>query len=167
VKVKDVKLHIMSVDVPRGSVAVDQGTFGGETEIELLRIITEEGIEGNCFVGTYNHSGRPFFDPIIKVLKPEIVGRDAAERERLWSRLGHLIFRMRVPMPAWAAVDIALWDIMGKVAGVPVYHLLGIQRDKILAYASSAYHPTVEEYAEEALSFKGRGYQAYKFHPGG
>ncbi len=166
-KVKDVRLQIVQVDVAGGSLAVDQGTFGGATEIGVLRIITEDGVEGNCFVGTFNHGGKPLFEPIATVLKSEIVGHDIAERERLWARLGHLIFRRRIPLAAWAAVDIALWDAQGKAAGVPVHQLLGTCRDKILAYASSSYHPRVEEYVEEALHFKSLGYKAYKFHPGG
>ena len=166
-KVKDVKLQIVQVDVAGGSLAVDHGAFGGATEIGVLRIITDEGIEGNCFVGTFNHGGRALFEPIMTVLKSEIVGHEVAERERLWARLGRLVWRRRLPMAAWATVDIALWDAQGKAAGVPVHQLLGTCRDKILAYASSAFHPRVEEYVEEALYFQRLGYKAYKFHPGG
>jgi L-alanine-DL-glutamate epimerase-like enolase superfamily enzyme len=166
-KIKDIKLHVMRVIVPGGTMSADLGSFGGDTELGFLRLITNEGIEGNCFVGTFNHSGQPLFEHIIASIKPEIIGRDASEHEWLWNRLGRLIFRRHVTMASWAAVDIALWDIMGKEAGMPVYRMLGQQRDKIPAYVSSSYHPTTEEYVEEALYFKGQGLQAYKYHPGG
>ena len=63
------------------------------------------------------------------------------------------------------AVDVALWDLGGKIANLPVYKLMGGYRDKVLAYATSLMHGTAEEYIEEALDCKARGYTGYKVHP--
>jgi L-alanine-DL-glutamate epimerase-like enolase superfamily enzyme len=62
-------------------------------------------------------------------------------------------------------MDIALWDIAGKTAGLPIHRLIGTCRDRILAYASSEIHVTPEEYAEQALHYQSTGWAAYKIHP--
>ncbi|MBI2872338.1 MAG: mandelate racemase [Chloroflexi bacterium] len=167
-KVKDVTVDVLRRTVPSGTMSADRaGGFGGEIEAGLLRVVTDEGVEGNAFVGSFLRSGQEPLRAIIEVVKPEIIGHPIEDREWLWSRLDSLSFRRRLPAPAWAGVDIALWDIMGKVTGKPIYHLLGAQRHKVLAYASSPYYPRAELYVEEALAFKAKGFKAYKIHPGG
>jgi L-alanine-DL-glutamate epimerase-like enolase superfamily enzyme len=71
-----------------------------------------------------------------------------------------------------AAIDICLWDIIGKALNRPTYKLLaqvggGGNKDKILAYASSQHLPTVEDYVPDMLKAKAEGFKAYKIHPGG
>jgi len=66
-----------------------------------------------------------------------------------------------------AAAEICMWDILGKVVNRPVYKLLGGTKTRVLAYASSQAHSTVEEWAAEAVSVKEEGYKAYKLHPFG
>src|SRR3989454_5305418 len=66
---------------------------------------------------------------------------------------------------AIGAMDIALWDIAGKIAGLPIHRLLGSYRTSVPAYASSAVLPSKEAYAEEAGRFKADGWTAYKIHP--
>src|SRR5436305_8266291 len=84
--------------------------------------------------------------------------------------------RVHLNSPLWArasaatvrsigAKDIALWDIAGKKAGLPIHRLLGTSRDKILAYASSEIHATADEYAEQARHYQSTGWAAYKIHP--
>ena len=68
-------------------------------------------------------------------------------------------------MRAIGAVDIALWDIAGKVAGLPIHKLLGSYRDTVPAYASSQVLDAPAAYAEQAQGFKAKGWQAYKIHP--
>ena len=62
-------------------------------------------------------------------------------------------------------MDVALWDIAGKVAALPIHRLLGSYRDRVPAYASSAVLGSKEAYAEEAARFKAEGWTAYKIHP--
>jgi L-alanine-DL-glutamate epimerase-like enolase superfamily enzyme len=62
-------------------------------------------------------------------------------------------------------MDVALWDLAGKVANLPIHRLLGSCRDRVPAYASSAYLPTPRDYAEEALYYRSQGWTAYKIHP--
>ena len=115
-KITDVKIEVVRRPLPDTGLDSDLGRFFGEVEQGVLRIQTDEGIEGNCFVGDFRGGGHGQFGPILNVLKPEIVGRDAFERERLWSRLPILSGRRGLSMNAWAPVDVALWDIAGKAA---------------------------------------------------
>jgi L-alanine-DL-glutamate epimerase-like enolase superfamily enzyme len=60
---------------------------------------------------------------------------------------------------------VALWDLAGKAAGLPIAKLLGAYRDRVPAYASSAVLAGPDEYAAEAARFKADGWTAYKIHP--
>ncbi len=62
-------------------------------------------------------------------------------------------------------MDVALWDVAGKVSGLPIHRLLGAFRDRVPAYASSAVLASKQEYAQEASRFKAQGWTAYKIHP--
>ena len=75
--------------------------------------------------------------------------------------------RRTVPVKAIGAVDVALWDLAGKVAGLPIHRMLGTCREQVPAYASSAWLPTPEAYVEEALLVRSLGMTAYKIHPHG
>src|SRR5262249_3683760 len=96
-------------------------------------------------------------------LKPLVMGRDPLDRERLWQEMWQ---RSRTTtIRTIGAVDVALWDLGGKIAGLPVHRLLGSYRDRVSAYASSAVLASPQAYAEEASRFKAEGWTSYKIHP--
>jgi L-alanine-DL-glutamate epimerase-like enolase superfamily enzyme len=132
----------------------------------LLTISTDEGISGY-------HVGVPNPATIENVVKPYLVGQDPLYREKLWHGLKE---RQRLNLATLAdrvltAVDLALWDLGGKIAGLPVHKLLGAARDKVPAYASTQVGDdlpggldTPEAYARYAIWCKERGYPAFKLH---
>jgi L-alanine-DL-glutamate epimerase-like enolase superfamily enzyme len=63
------------------------------------------------------------------------------------------------------ALDVALWDIAGKVAGLPIHRLIGTARTGLPAYASSSTLPSIEAYEAQALEVQAAGYRGYKMHP--
>jgi len=135
----------------------------GKSDLGLLRIVTDEGIEGHAFLGTSSNPASLDGPGLIRFLKPVVMGQDPLDRERL-DRL--LWARARVAtVRSIGAVDIALWDIAGKKAGLPIHRLLGTCRDKIAAYASSEIHATAEAYVEQARHYQSTGWAAYKIHP--
>src|SRR6185436_5650089 len=91
-----------------------------------LKIITDEGVTG---VGDATLNGRELAvaSYLTEHVVPALIGRDPARIEDTWQYLykGAYWRRGPVTMAAIAAVDTALWDIKGKVAGLPVYQLLG------------------------------------------
>jgi L-alanine-DL-glutamate epimerase-like enolase superfamily enzyme len=90
-----------------------------------------------------------------------LLGEDALYREWLWLRMREA----KTPWRVLSAADIALWDLAGKVAGLPAWQLAGGCRDKAKVYVAT--HPefgTPDDYAAHALACKRRGYRGYKVH---
>ena len=96
-------------------------------------------------------------------LKPMLMGRNPLHREALVQDLWKK--QRACGVRAIGAVDVALWDLLGKSMGQPIHRLLGTYRESVPAYASSAVMSSPTEYAEEAMRFKEGGWAAYKIHP--
>src|SRR5690606_19477621 len=120
-----------------------------QSELGLVTLHTDAGIEGHAFLGSSIRGARLDVVALIRNLKPVVVGQDPMDRERLWEKLHKL--QRAATMRTIGAVDVALWDLAGKIAGLPVARLLGRYRDRIPAYASSATMPRPEDYGAEAL----------------
>ena len=160
-KITDLSITLHNWDVP--PVNYTGTKAGGVKEVGVVTITTDEGIEGHSFLGSSSQGADEFLHEVIGRLKPLVIGRNPLDIGAIWEAMWA---RNRLAsMRSICAVDVALWDIAGKVAGLPLHRLLGTYRDKAPAYASSAVMDTPEEYAQEALSFRERGWQAYKIHP--
>ncbi|MGA3088450.1 MAG: L-rhamnonate dehydratase [Terriglobales bacterium] len=103
-------------------------------------------------------------------LKPLLLGQDPWDLERLWQHMYRKIMafgRKGIGMVAISALDIALWDLLGKSAKQPVYRLLGGRtKQRIPVYASRLYSVELSELAAEAKGYKDEGYQAVKLRFG-
>jgi len=103
-------------------------------------------------------------------LKPLLIGEDPWDVERLWQHMYRKTMaygRKGIGMVAISAVDIALWDLLGKSAGQPVYRLLGGRtKTRIPVYASRLYSVELSALAAEAKRYKEEGYQAMKLRFG-
>ena len=130
----------------------------------VLRITTEEGAIGEA----YHEWSGPMLDDIVdRVLRQELVGQLADRREWLWHRLWELDRTEEFPIWLIGVVDVALWDLEGRVLGVPVHRLLGTYRESIPAYASTVTFSTAEEYLEVADQCLELGFPAIKLHAWG
>jgi L-alanine-DL-glutamate epimerase-like enolase superfamily enzyme len=134
-----------------------------ESELGLVTIRTDDGVEGHSFLGSSIRGARLDVVGLVRHLAPAIRGADPLERERLWT-LMHKLGRAVTPRTI-GAVDVALWDLAGKAAGLPIHRLLGGFRRRLPAYASSATLMAPDAYADEALRLKAQGFRAYKLHP--
>ena len=141
------------------------GPFGGEKLLGVLTVYTDEGVQGHAFLGSSRQGADAFVGPLMEFVKPILMGRNPLDIGAIWSRMWKL--NRSVSTYAIGAVDVALWDIAGQVAGLPIHRLLGTCRDSVPAYASSPWHSSPEEYAEEAIHFRSLGWTAYKIHPHG
>ncbi len=163
-KITDVTLTLFAwTGIPPTTYGRHTGKFSGQSQIGLLRVSTDAGVEGHAFLGSAQRSAEFDGASLIHYLKPLVVGQDPLDRERLWQALWSR--NRNTTLRAIGAVDVALWDIAGKVAGLPIHKLLGSYRDRVPAYASSAVLASKEAYADEAVRFKSQGWTAYKIHP--
>jgi L-alanine-DL-glutamate epimerase-like enolase superfamily enzyme len=127
----------------------------------LMRVQTDEGVEGICTVDNSLLVGPP--QTMVDLLRSNVVGEDPFHREKLFQKL-HLGTRWVYQKPGWfGAFDNCLWDIAGKVAGLPIYALLGKVREGVPIYQTAGDGP-VEMYIEHIEQGKELGIRAYKPH---
>ncbi len=132
-----------------------------------LKITCDDGTTG---VGDATLNGRELAVAayLSEHVVPCLIGRDAHRIEDIWQYLykGAYWRRGPVTMTAIAAVDVALWDIKGKVAGLPVYQLLGgAAREACMVYAH-ANGTTIEDTIAVAMAERDKGYQAIRLQCG-
>lgn len=133
----------------------------------IVEVFTDAGHVG---LGNAALSPRLTKQVIDQYLKPILIGQDPFDTEFLWQymyRQTMAFGRKGVGMVAISAVDLALWDILGKAAGQPVFRLLGGRtKSKIPVYASRLYDPNLKNLAAEASRYKEAGYRAMKMRFG-
>ncbi len=163
-KITDVTLTLFGWrDIPPTQYGRHTGRFGGESQLGLLTMRTDAGVEGHAFLGSAMRGAHLDGASLIQYLKPVVLGADPLDRERLYQAMWQK--NRSTTLRAIGAMDVALWDIAGKIAGLPIHRLLGSYRDRVLAYASSAVLESPKAYTEEAARFKAEGWPAYKIHP--
>ena len=129
----------------------------------IVRIFTSDGVEGVAGVSNYtSYDYDRYTAETLRHLTPALIGRNPLEREAIWRSLWSRVFPLTPN--ALAAVDIALWDLLGKVAGVPICQLLGGARDRIQSYASTPMLPDVPAYMDFIDGLLEQGFRAIKFH---
>jgi galactonate dehydratase len=133
----------------------------------IVRVHTDEGLIG---LGEATYSQKePVVCAAVEHMKTELIGQDPSRIEWIWHHIYRRssvsgIWRMAGPvwMSAMAGIDIALWDIKGQVAGLPIYELLGgAFRDRVDVYTHFG-GATPQQQAEMALQKKEEGYFALK-----
>ena len=133
----------------------------------LVEIFTDTGLVG---LGNAALSPRVTKTLIDTYLKPLLIGADPWDTEYLWQQMYRRTMafgRKGVAMTAISAVDIALWDLLGKDAKQPVYRLLGGRtKERIPVYASRLYAMPIPELRVEAQKYKDQGYKAMKLRFG-
>jgi galactonate dehydratase len=124
---------------------------------------TDEGVTG---VGEGSLPGHPrAVAAAVEEYRDCVVGQDPARIQHLWQLMYRQPFFRSgaVTLSAMSAIEQALWDIKGKVAGLPVYELLGGRcHDRVKLYANGPEGTTPAECAESALSLVERGFEAMK-----
>src|SRR5690242_10666162 len=148
----------------------------GPTYMGIVRVSTDAGITGYSDMETvaavakaavdapqWSEPGTECFDGLASL----VIGENPLEVERLWYKMyrGSIYYGRRgVAIQAISAIDIALWDIMGKFYRQPVHVLLGGKwRDKVRAYASTLFRPTPEAMREATRKYLDEGFTAIKF----
>ncbi|WP_136162958.1 L-rhamnonate dehydratase [Sphingomonas flavalba] len=139
-------------------------TFHGWLVVEIF---TDDGHVGIGNAALSPHVTKALID---RHLAPLLIGENPWDTEFLWQHMYRRTMaygRKGVAMVAISAIDIALWDLMGKSAGQPCYRLMGGRtKPKIPVYASRLYSTPLDVLAAEAARYKADGYKAMKLRFG-
>lgn len=151
---------LSSVTLPLPNPISDAKVFTGRqrpmTEVAFLfaEIRTEGGFEGVGF--SYSkRAGGPAQFAHAREVAPDLIGEDPNDIARLWTKLvwaGASVGRSGASTQAIAAIDVALWDLKAKRAGLPLAKLLGAHRDSVRCYNTSGgfLHESVEQVKDNA-----------------
>lgn len=164
-RVKDIRTYVISKPLS-APLRVARGDIQARTTVVVL-IETDQGISG---IGEAIGVPAMVKAGIDHSLKKLVLGEDPFDIEKLWTR-------MFVPTVYWelkgsylsaiSGIEMALWDIMGKAQGAPVYKLLGGKyRDRVKAYASDLFWEGKEAMASKARRFAQEGFSIVKTHLG-
>ena len=166
-KIVDIRTTPLSYrcEPPYGSAGGMQSRRGSL----LVEIETDERVIG---IGEAGVGGGVTQDVIKRVLEPMLIGEDPFLIEGLWQKMfarTRQYGRRGVVMNAISGIDIALWDIAGKVAGLPLHRLFGACRDSVEAYASGGFYQegkSVDDLAGEAEGYRACGFKGMKMKVG-
>lgn len=169
---QDVKITDVNVKLCETAV---KGNFADSTRnvetigFVVVDVATDAGYHG---IGvTYHEVGGEAIREFIKyAIKPQIIGRNPLETEAIYNEFFNYmrgVGRKGLAFCAYSAVDIALWDIKGKMLGLPLYRLLGGNDPKVPVYASGGWTSySLEELVAEAKSMVNQGYEKIKLKVG-
>lgn len=140
-KITAIEPFILHVPVT-GSQIADSTHTVSHWGVVGARVDTDVGLSGYGYTGTHAHlaSDRLITRCIATCHAPLLIGEDAADTARLWQRVARhpalqWVGRAGITTLAHAALDVALWDLRAKAAGVPLWKLLGgAVRERVRAY---------------------------------
>jgi L-alanine-DL-glutamate epimerase-like enolase superfamily enzyme len=169
-----VTLSSVTLPLPTGisDAKVLTGRQRPMTEVAFLfaEITTESGHEGIGF--SYSkRAGGPAQFAHAREVAPDLVGEDPSDIGRLWTKLvwtGASVGRSGAATQALAALDIALWDLKAKRAGLPLAKLLGAHRDSVRCYNTSGgfLHESIEQVKDNAARTLESGIEGIKIKVG-
>ena len=160
--------RIVSVEIHAvGTDNTDARYYSG-TEVwkqmnNILRIKTADGFEGTSGVVS-EHQGEFSDEHLLELqsVTADLLGLRSLDPVEV----GAMLERTKPDLSdaARANIDIALWDLAARRAGLPLYELLGAKRDSIEPYASLPFYDSLPEYVEAVNDYAKLGYRTFKFH---
>lgn len=166
-RIADVRVHLVSEPVQTGFA--DATRKVESIGFVIVRVVTDQGLEGIGF--TYHEVGGEATKDLIDInMTPRLVGRDPLATEDIYADFVQYlrgVGRKGLMFCALSAIDVALWDLKGKIVGLPLYRLLGGSRKQVPVYASGGWTSySDEELVAEAKAMVARGYRMIKLKVG-
>lgn len=139
-------------------------------EFVVVWLKTDTGHIGTGWTFSVGNGGSAFKNLIDHYLAPKVLGEDPLQIERLWNRMwleSHDIGSAGVTTHAIAAVDIALWDLIGQHVNQPLYRLLGGYQQTLPGYGSGVnLHLSIDDLLAQMEFFLSAGYRTVKMKIG-
>jgi L-alanine-DL-glutamate epimerase-like enolase superfamily enzyme len=165
----DVQTDLYRIPLP---VVLSDATHGDISHVELVtvRVRTAEGQEGLGYTYTPGVGGAGVHALVDRYLGPLLLGQDPLRIEALWEQMWwhlHFVGRGGAVSFAIAAVDIALWDLKGRLLGQPLWKLLGGHCPAVDTYAGGIdLQFTLDNLCKQTQEFLARGFRAIKMKVG-
>jgi L-alanine-DL-glutamate epimerase-like enolase superfamily enzyme len=182
-KITEIIAHPLAADYPK-PVWTAHERFG-RSQLVLVEVRTDQGLIG---FGEIASGAQQTVCRLLGTFSDVVKGMDPLGHGEVWNRLMSLTSPrpggiggwdgLPAPLPrsqrpeimaAIGGIDIALWDIKGKAAGLPVFRLLGGTRTEVLTYATGGFYSegaALDSYAAEFARFTAEGYRAVKLKTG-
>jgi D-arabinonate dehydratase len=165
--------EVIPIEVP-----LAQTFYGGTYSMNrrctlLLRLRTSSGIQGQIYIGDEREQQAAVCRLLQQELFPNVLGHHASEVTAIWEdnfRRTTMSAGRRTMMRALSALDVALWDVLGRQAGLPIFRLLGAAQTRLQTIIIGGYYAEGKGTAgliEEIQSYQAAGYAGVKFKVGG
>lgn len=173
-KITGLTTHLVHCEIPEEHRVRSGAGLKLARQAAFVEIQTDEGITGlgPCSFGSASVDLFVVRSIVERAISPMLIGRDAAGIEAIWNDIYYgvvtrVLGHRGMGVAVLSAIDIALWDIKGKAAGLPVYALLGgPSMERVRCYGSSIYWSTPQEAADTARDFLDEGFGAVKLKIG-
>ena len=168
-KITDIKTLRLRAAIPQEGQVFSRSGVRNYRSTTLVQIDTDAGISG---WGSCSGNGELIEFIVAKILSPLIVGMDPTRIDGVWDRAyvrgGHKEFGTRgIGVVALSGIDVALWDIVGKIHGQPLYQVIGGKcRDKVPVYATALYPEEPAAVVKRARGFADQGFHGVKIKVG-
>ena len=174
-KIVKIQSHVLQYDLPEPLGYSQQ--YYAKRSAHLVEVTTDEGVTGwgECFgPGNIALANKAIVE---RVIQPLILGMDPMNRDVIWHKVYNLLRdhgQKGMPMQSLSGVDIALWDIVGKVAGLPIHKLIGgAHRTDVSVYGygmmlrpGESVDNLAARFVDEAAEIKDMGFVATKMKVG-
>ena len=170
-KITDVRTVVVRVPVEKPTAIATRQLSA--REYILVWIDTDAGQTGIGYTYAGTVGGASTYAFVREAFQPLLLGQDPRLIEGHWAAMYQEVLlagRRGAALRAISAVDIALWDLLGKIAGLPLYRLLGGWADEVPAYASGGYYrpgDPLDNVRNEMLFYKALGFTDFKIKVGG
>src|SRR5215204_1972811 len=168
-KITDIKTLRLRAAIPQEGQVFSRSGVRNYRSTTLVQIDTDAGISG---WGSCSGNGELIEFIVAKILSPLIIGMDPTRIDEVWDRAyvrgGHKEFGTRgIGVVALSGIDVALWDIVGKIHGQPLYQVIGGKcRDKVPVYATALYPEEPAVVVKRARGFADQGFHGVKIKVG-
>ena len=173
-KITKITSHVLGYDLPE-TLGYSQQYYKKRTS-HIVEVETDEGVTGwgECFgPGNIAFANKGIVE---KVIQPIVLGMQALDRDVIWHKVYNLMRdhgQKGMPLQALSGVDIALWDLAGKAANLPLYKMIGgAHRDKVEVYGYGMMlrpeniKSLISRFKEESAEIKEMGFKALKMEVG-
>src|SRR5260370_21268298 len=165
------KVDALAISIPLRAAVSDAVRRITHRDHLIVRITTEDGLTGEGFTLGYDGS-KAMVSMVDAIFLPMLVGASAFDAEHLWAEMYRQSIqagRRGAALRTISAIDIALWDLRGKAARMPVMHLLGVHSTRLRCYATGGYYrdgQPIDELVREYMGYAEQGFTAAKLKVG-